>query len=178
MNRAGVSDLSNVADSWEDHVDELSSDTDAETSISKPTTADTHHGYRSITGAKLPIPNAPPPTPVVPRTGDYAWSALPGSKPWSSQMAAMSSQNSSTSPQRETWGTKRDSEKRPEKTNAAAGRIIAAGLGLRAPKKTMEERKYERAMKEAEIRKQNREWELRKREVAEEEKAKSAVWDG
>jgi hypothetical protein len=55
--------------------------------------------------------------------------------------------------------------------------MIAAGLGVRAPKKTEEQRKYDRAVKEQEIRRKNREKQNLERERVEDERAKAAVWD-
>ena len=37
-------------------------------------------------------------------------------------------------------------DKRPEKTTAVAGRMIAAGLGVRAPMRTDEVREFDKAM--------------------------------
>ena len=55
--------------------------------------------------------------------------------------------------------------------------MIAGALGIRAPKRTEEQRKYDRAVKEQEIKRRNREREEREQEREEEEKAKNAVWD-
>jgi hypothetical protein len=55
--------------------------------------------------------------------------------------------------------------------------MIAAGLGVRAPKKTEEQREYDRAVREQEIKRKNREREDRERERNEDERAKNAVWD-
>jgi hypothetical protein len=55
--------------------------------------------------------------------------------------------------------------------------MIAASLGLKAPKKTEEQRKYDRAMKEQEIKRRSREKELKEQEALDDEKAKAAVWD-
>ena len=55
--------------------------------------------------------------------------------------------------------------------------MIAAGLGVRAPKKTDEQRQYDRAVKEQEIKRKNREKEDRERAQVEDEKARNAVWD-
>ncbi|RMJ20596.1 hypothetical protein PHISP_08534, partial [Aspergillus sp. HF37] len=67
--------------------------------------------------------------------------------------------------------------RRPEKQTAVAGRMIAGALGVRAPQRTPEQRAYDRAVKEQEIRRRNREKEQAAREKEEEEKAKTAVWD-
>jgi hypothetical protein len=68
-------------------------------------------------------------------------------------------------------------DKRPEKTTAVAGRMIAAGLGVRAPKRTEEEKEFDRAMREKERKRRAEEKEKEKRETEEREKRKKAVWD-
>ncbi|KAF1356850.1 hypothetical protein BDV97DRAFT_18948 [Delphinella strobiligena] len=99
-------------------------------------------------------PYAPPPTPSSPSVyADHV------NRPLRSHSPAM------------------DSEKRPEKSTAVANRLIAGALGVRAPKRTEEQRKYDRAMKEQEIRRKNKEKEEEKRRQEEAEKAKAAIWD-
>lgn len=66
---------------------------------------------------------------------------------------------------------------RPEKTDAVAKRMIAGALGVRAPKKTEEQRAYERAVKEKEIKRMTEEKEAAARAQEDAEKAKAAVWD-
>jgi len=55
--------------------------------------------------------------------------------------------------------------------------MIAGALGIKAPKKTEEQKQYDKALKDAEIKRKNREKEQRERERLEDEKAKAAVWD-
>lgn len=67
--------------------------------------------------------------------------------------------------------------KRPEKTTAVAGRLIAAGLGVRPPKRTEEEREYDRATREK-VRKQRDEERNRERMEREQAEARrTAVWE-
>jgi len=66
---------------------------------------------------------------------------------------------------------------RPEKQTAVAGRMIAGALGVRAPKKTEEQRQYEKAIKEKELKRRETERETKRREEASAEKAKAAIWD-
>jgi hypothetical protein len=54
--------------------------------------------------------------------------------------------------------------------------MIAGALGLKAPKKTEEQRAYDRAVKEKEMKRRNLEKEAAARAKEEAEKAKSAVW--
>lgn len=70
-----------------------------------------------------------------------------------------------------------DESRRPEKTTSTAARMIAAGIGQKAPRRTEEERKYDRAMKLQEKKKRDAakdEEERRKREL---EKARQSVWE-
>jgi hypothetical protein len=66
---------------------------------------------------------------------------------------------------------------RPEKTDAVAKRMIAGALGVKATKKTEEQKAYDRAIKEKEIKRRNQEKEAAARAKEEAERAKTAVWD-
>ena len=70
----------------------------------------------------------------------------------------------------------RDADKRPEKSTAVAGRLIAGALGVRAPKKTDEQRKYDRAVKESEAKRREREKEEEKEARDEMERARVSAW--
>jgi len=50
-------------------------------------------------------------------------------------------------------------------------------LGLKAPKKTEEQRAYDRAVREKEMRRRNREKEEEERRRVEAERAKVSVWE-
>ncbi|RFU73157.1 hypothetical protein TARUN_9096, partial [Trichoderma arundinaceum] len=67
--------------------------------------------------------------------------------------------------------------KRPEKTDAVARRMIAAGLGLKAPKQTDEQRAYQRSIREQEKKKREVEKAEEERRREQTEKAKAAVWE-
>ena len=66
---------------------------------------------------------------------------------------------------------------RPEKQIAVAGRLIAGALGVRTPKKTDEQKQYDKAMKENEVKRREKERDTKRREEEELQKAKAAVWD-
>lgn len=66
---------------------------------------------------------------------------------------------------------------RQEKTDAVAKRMIAGALGVKTPKKTEEQKAYDRAIKEKELKRRNQEKEAAARAKEETEKAKAAVWD-
>lgn len=55
--------------------------------------------------------------------------------------------------------------------------MIAGALGVRAPKKTNEQKAYERAMKEKEVKRRNKEQEAQARAKADAESAKAAMWN-
>lgn len=67
--------------------------------------------------------------------------------------------------------------KRPEKTTAVAGRLIAGALGVRAPKRTEEEREYDKAMREKERKRREEERNREKKEKEEVEERKRSVWE-
>ncbi|KAG8626863.1 hypothetical protein KVT40_005808 [Elsinoe batatas] len=69
------------------------------------------------------------------------------------------------------------SDKRPEKSTAVASRLIAAGLGVKAPRRTEEQREYDKAMRAQEAKKREREREEERRRKEESERAKRAIWD-
>ncbi|KAL7806568.1 hypothetical protein V8C44DRAFT_338963 [Trichoderma aethiopicum] len=136
-----------IADSWED---ESLSEEDA---AAEPAS--------SSTPSSLTTPAVPPPTPASPL-------ALDSSYEWDNLAAANQGPSGSGS------GTP---ARRPEKTDAVARRMIAAGLGLKAPRQTEEQRAYQRSVREQEKRRREaqRAEEERLREAA--ERAKAAVWE-
>ncbi|CAI7613370.1 unnamed protein product [Penicillium glandicola] len=97
-------------------------------------------------------PLDPPPTPISPQMAH----------PW---MARAASPASAGAPAR-----------RPEKQTAVAERMIAGALGIRAPKRTEQQRAYDRSVKEQEIRRRNREREEKAKAKEEDEKLKAAIW--
>lgn len=58
-----------------------------------------------------------------------------------------------------------------------AKRLIAGALGVKVPKKTEEQRAYERAVKEKEIKRRKEEKEMEERRKKEAEEMKKKVWD-
>jgi len=55
--------------------------------------------------------------------------------------------------------------------------MIAGALGVRAPRRTEEEREYDRVMREKEKKMREEERESKKREEAERERRLAAVWN-
>lgn len=146
-----------VADSWEDEEgDEVGDIHSPNSSAFTPSLS------RSGTSD---MPNAPPPTPASPCV---------------SKSQPLYPRPSTTAPDiraRSDSPSKDVVDKRPEKSTAVANRLIAGALGVRAPKRTEEQRKYDRAIKEQEIRRKNKEKEDLKRKQEEAEKAKASIWD-
>jgi hypothetical protein len=68
-------------------------------------------------------------------------------------------------------------DKRPEKTTAVAGRLIAGALGVRAPRRTEEEREYDKAMREKERKRRNEEKEKERLDKERAEERRRAVWE-
>ena len=68
-------------------------------------------------------------------------------------------------------------ETRPEKTDAVAKRLIAGALGVRAPKKTDEQKDYDRAIREKALKKREAERDAERRAKEQSERAKVAAWE-
>jgi hypothetical protein len=137
-----------VAESWED--EELESGDEADRPLSPQQSAD--------------YPSAPPPTPISPSTSFARENFV---NPYG---------YGTNSPISSDARTERAAS-RPEKTDAVAKRLIAGALGVKAPKKTEEQKAYDKAIKEKELKKRNQEKEAAARAKEEAEKAKAAIWD-
>ncbi|RDL42119.1 Uncharacterized protein BP5553_02098 [Venustampulla echinocandica] len=136
-----------VAESWEDEDFESDSGDETDRPLSPQKSAD--------------YPSAPPPTPSSPT---HFMNAETFANPYGYDMNGSSD-------------VKSERSTRPEKTDAVAKRMIAGALGVKAPKKTEEQRAYERAVKEKEIKRRKEEKEAAVRAKEDAEKAKAAVWD-
>lgn len=108
------------------------------------------------------FPSAPPPTPISPST---SFARPPFATPFGYSTDAVSDSRSERA------------NVRPDKTDAVAKRMIAGALGVKAPKKTEEQKAYEKAIKEKEIKRRNQEKEAVLRAKEEVERAKASVWD-
>jgi hypothetical protein len=84
---------------------------------------------------------------------------------------------SSTPTSNTTPSSSTSSERRPEKTNAVAHRLIAGALGVKMPRRTEEQRAYDKAMREQEKKKRDQEREAKKKAEEDAAKAKAAIWD-
>lgn len=158
-----------VADSWED--EDLTSPVEGDVGTRTPT--DSSEFASNLSNASNPALHPPPPTPISPRGGDQYID-------WSTATVLGGGRPTPFSPSSTTPSTPSDSDRerrRPEKSTATASRLIAAGLGMKAPKKSDEAKQYDRAIREQEIRRKNREKELQQREREADEKLKAAVWN-
>lgn len=140
-----------VADSWEDEAN-LSSSDNEDRSDNENTQPRQDTVLSPTLSAEGPLD--PPPTPISPQQT---------SNPWKDRPTASA--------------IREGPERRPEKQTAVAGRLIAGALGIRAPKRTEEQRAYDRSVKEQEIKRRNREREEQAKAKEEEEKVKASVWD-
>lgn len=159
-----------VADSWEDE------DSSSESGPPTPTARDSATHVQGAEGVEEEEeeeeePLDPPPTPISPQTADSQSKQQQQQQSWPTP--AYGNPGSASSP-----AGREPPSRRPEKQTAVAGRMIAGALGVRAPKRTEEQREYDRSVKEQEIRRKNREREEAAKAREEDEKAKVAVWDG
>ncbi|KAJ5181647.1 hypothetical protein N7449_011794 [Penicillium cf. viridicatum] len=137
-----------VADSWEDEAD-----------LSAPEGEEAQSHDEDASSVLSPTisaegPLGPPPTPISPQT----------SNPWTARATSPASARGAPA-------------RRPEKQTAVAERLIAGALGIRAPKRTEQQRAYDRSIKEQEIRRRNREREEKAKAKEEEEKMKASIWN-
>lgn len=163
------------AESWEDEDTPSSSDT--ETADTPPTSAIT-------LSSSYDIPAPPPPTPASPST----------TLPWTSNTLSNTTPNSQyhstppygfdgtnddvpTSSSSSKRGTSNADDKRPEKSTAVASRLIAAGIGQKAPKRTREQREYDQALKVQEKKKRDAIKEEEERKKRDLELARRAIWE-
>lgn len=148
-----------VADSWED--ESLSSDSESDTD--QPDSSGEARGMKDVDVGT----QAPPPTPISPTYNNAAGRPFsPTAASYPSSVPGPSAADGPSSP-----------AKRPEKTDAVARRMIAAGLGLKVPKQTEEQKAYDRAVREKERKRREQEKEEQKRKEAELEKARQAIWE-
>lgn len=140
-----------VADSWED--EDLSSDSDEEAQID------------SINEESQRSSSPPLPTPASPSHGNKTGQDRPWPTP-GDPSATYTGMRSSTTEQR-----------RPEKTDAVARRMIAGALGVKAPKLTDEQKAYDRTIREQEKKRKEEAREAERKREEDAEKAKAAIWD-
>ncbi|GJN69542.1 hypothetical protein VFPFJ_06271 [Purpureocillium lilacinum] len=175
-----------VADSWEDEEDEEDSPSeDAAPRASGTTTTITTTADDDLdddddepdtpSASRTRVPSPPPPTPMDPRhtpVPDWDSSAFRGGGGIGADWPSSPSSSSASSSARDL-----PPSRRPEKTDAVARRMIAAGLGLKAPRQTEEQKAYQRSIREQERKRREQEREQEKRRQEEVERAKAAVWD-
>lgn len=151
------------ADSWEDEADQSSgsSASDEDDGITTP-----------IRPSTAEYPGPPPPTPASPthpRAPDRDMSY--------GSFSPVQFDGAFSSPAETSSLNSKSEDKRPEKTTAVASRLIAAGLGQRAPKRTKEQREYDQAMKVQEKKKRDQAREAEEKKKHDAEVAKKAIWE-
>lgn len=134
-----------VADSWEDEATSGNAETRIVDDDDATTPSQTSPGL-----------SAPPPTPASPNSALPSWDS-PHQVPYTTRKGDRVCEN----------------QRRPEKTTAVAGRLIAAGLGMEVPKAPKEQKAYDRAIRESEMERKNKE----RDEKREKEKAQVAMWE-
>lgn len=120
---------------------------------------------KHITSNDNPAP--PPPTPISSQAPEVM------ARRWE----ASASHGTGVASARSTPPRANSHDRRPEKTTSTANRMIAGALGLKSPKSTEEQRQYDRAVKEAEIKRRNREKEQQAQQKVEDDRARVAMWD-
>ncbi|KAI4729229.1 hypothetical protein E4T49_03018 [Aureobasidium sp. EXF-10728] len=143
-----------VADSWEEEA--LSDPESPNTSTSGPKTS------TKTTEQPAPVPKS---TYLPPHLKYRSAAPSPPSR-------SITPPSRSTTPSSST-----SSDRRPEKTNAVAHRLIAGALGVKVPRRTEEQRAYDKAMREQEKRKRDQEREAKKKAEEDAARAKAAIWD-
>lgn len=158
-----------VAESWDDELSGSGSDTETEEpSNSLPSRTKERDSLSPLSTANsIDSPHPPPPTPASPTSApldfpDHPY--VPGGG-IDSRDGSRRSSNAATP------------AKRPDKTTAVAGRMIAGALGVRAPRRTEEEREYDRAMRDKERKRRDAEREKEKLEQQAAEDRKRSVWE-
>ncbi|ODH38982.1 hypothetical protein ACO22_02073 [Paracoccidioides brasiliensis] len=166
-----------VAESWEDA---YVSSSENEEGITPPASATLKSPLTAVstntsTGSSTLSTNltqgicAPPPTPISPQSG-----SLPRWTPDLASLPPIPDRAVATSPP---TATHFNQDKRPEKQTSVASRMIAGALGIRAPKRTEEQKAYDRAMREKEAKRREKEREAENVRRREEKKAKMAIWE-
>jgi hypothetical protein len=157
-----------VADSWED--EDVSSESEAGSDKDGDSASDDERGQvrKASRSTGQAGTAAPPPTPMSPTYGSKHPFPPPGA-----------SGDSSFDPPYGTdvGGAGVPEKKRPEKTDAVARRMIASALGVKVPRMTEEQKKYDQAMREKERRRREEEKALQKKKEEEALKAKQAIWE-
>lgn len=155
-----------VADSWEEDISsdsgaDIDADNNGGLTVASRATATTTAHWTDPDAAKVSYDSSSSPLAGVPTQGRYGqmgnydlYAPLPGKRNVSSSLSV-----------------------RPEKQTAVASRLIAGALGIRAPKRTDEQRAYDRAIKEKEIKRRNRTKDEEAKIKEDEERVKSAFWN-
>ncbi|KAL5396624.1 hypothetical protein PMIN06_003982 [Paraphaeosphaeria minitans] len=159
-----------VAESWDEDFSGSGSDTETEKpSDARPSRTKDRDSLSPLSTVKsVDSPHPPPPTPASP-TG------VPFDFPDKVPCVAGGGVNSRDGSRRGSGAA--SPARRPDKTTAVAGRLIAGALGVRAPRRTEEEREYDRAMRDKERKRRDAERERDKLEKQAAEDRKRSMWE-
>lgn len=152
-----------IAESWDDEDEEKDESEDDEAALSTPKASP-----RKSRTSEYPGP--PPPTPSSPQFVLPQGVGDPGG-----ERSFEGFNSRSSRPDRDVDAAR--GETRPEKTTSTASRMIAAGLGVKAPPRTEEQKQYDRAMRDKERRTRDTERESKREAEESKMKAKQAMWD-
>lgn len=163
--KAKAASKSEPVDSWED--EEISSASSSDTEIEKAL-----HSDLAAQGKNCPRSSPSPPTSSSP------------TQPFDSRERSKGSSRASITPQLDPYAlttnaaiiTDAPPTQRPEKSTTVASRLIAAGIGQKAPRRTKEEREYDAAMRAQERKKREDAKAAEERKFAESERMKREVW--
>lgn len=167
------------AESWEDEVGEEEEEDGSANHNNDDNNQEEEDRKDISTPIRPNFPGPPPPTPSSPTEAQKRDLQYQNFGPLSYYDTGTPPSSSSLSRGNSNSGGSGDTppERRPDKTTAVASRLIAAGLGQRAPKRTPEQREYDQAMKVQEKKKRDKakaEEEQKRRDT---EAAKKAIWD-
>ncbi|KAK5675103.1 hypothetical protein LTS10_012177 [Elasticomyces elasticus] len=160
LNKLNISPASKKAapaDSWD--AEDSSDDDGTSTPIHQVTSSD--------------YPGPPPPTPSSP---SFSSKSTASGTPYQT-FPPYGFQGDDEDGSIVTRGGGRGEDKRPEKSTAVASRLIAAGIGQKAPRRTKEEREYDAAMRVQERKKREQAKLEEEKRREEKERARKAIWD-
>jgi hypothetical protein len=160
-----------IADSWEDEDVSSSSEPDSDKedggSGGSLSGDEVDRGRKTSKSKGQAGTAAPPPTPMSPTYGSRQ--TLPPAVPVGQafDLPCGADVGGGTAPER----------MRPEKTDAVARRMIASALGVKVPRMTEEQKKYDQAIREKERRRREEEKATQRKKEEETLKAKQAIWE-
>ena len=176
----GSSKSKSVAESWEDDSDSppYASPSGGPSLLQPrdiPHSKAQHAESSSHKRSPSDLPCAPPPTPISP---GFSHNPTRGLQPYTSLADRFGGLDEDDDSSSRASSRPSSSSARPEKTNATASRMIANGLGVRNPKRTEDENRYDKAARENERKRVENERRQKREFQQKKEQAQKDVWDG